>query len=133
MSHVGVAVNVVPTRVDQHAVVVDTGVPFLRLVVAQADHVAAVAVHRVQRVGGRIVRRSRPAAAQVAATPFRDEGNPAVRQIAGIKVVPGAVGQLDQLASIGVHLENVITAARRPLDPLRLAFRVGEQHFLAVE
>ena len=89
-----VAVDVVPARVDDPAVVGHAGVPLVGLVEAEAADVAAVGGHVVQRVG-----RADAAAAQVAAAALGDEGDPPVGQPAGIEVVPGAVGQLLQAAS----------------------------------
>ncbi len=113
MRDVRVAVHIVPPRVDEHAVVRDTRLPFVRLVVAEPDDVAAVRIHRVQRVD-----RAMPAAAQVSAAPFGDERDAAIGQEARIEIVPGAVGQLHQVAAVRVAPEDVVAALRCPLVTL---------------
>ncbi len=84
-----VAVHVIPARPDDAAVVGHAGMPLVAVVEAQAVDVAAVGGHVVERV-----ERAGPAAAQVAAAPLADEGDPAVGQPARVEIVPRAVGQL---------------------------------------
>ena len=132
--NVRVAVHVIPTRIDQHAVVGDAGMPFVRFVIAQADDVAAVGPHRERGVHGAVA-----AATQVAAAALGDERDPAVGQHARIEIVPVAVGQLDQARAVGVDFENVVRAFRVPnvrflaaiLFP-RPRLAVGKQDRLAV-
>jgi hypothetical protein len=88
---VGIAVDVVPAGIDQHPVVGDAGIPLVRLVKAQADDVTAIGPHGKQGVHGAV-----SPATQVPAATFGDEGDPAVGQEAGVEVVLGPVGQLDQ-------------------------------------
>ena len=103
-------VHVIPTCPQDQPFVGDAGLPFVRLVKTQAADVGAVGGHVVQRVGG-----ADAAAAQVSAAPLADEGDPPVRQPAGIEIVPGAVGQLLQFRSVDVHAEDVKAAAFVPV------------------
>ena len=133
MRHVRVPIHVIPARIDEHAVVIDAGLPLLGFMKAEAGDVAAVGRHRVQRVGRGIVGRRGTAASQVAAPPLGNERDPAIGQPARIEFVPGAVRQLHQSRTVDAHAENVIAGSRRPFDPVGSALGVGEQDRPPVE
>ena len=131
------SIDVVPSGVDDPAVVGDAGVPFVRLVEAERHEVAAIGVHRVQRVGRHVP----PAVtAAKAAAALRDEHDPAVGQEAGIEVVPAAIGQLPQLSAVHTDAEDVEAALRPapaavvvPVKRPRARLCVGEEDRPSVE
>ena len=125
----GTAIDVVPARVDDHAVVVHARMPLVRLVVREAHDVRAVVEHRVEREGryGTISR-----AAHVAATPLGDERDSPVRQPARIKLVPRPAGELAQVRAVEVAREHVVACAVLPLVELAVVLHGGERDAPAV-
>ncbi len=95
-------VDVVPTRVDQHAIVVNAGRPFTRFKVAQRDNVATVIVHAIHDVGRGFHVERRTKATDVPAASLRDERNTPTRQETWVEIVPRPCGQLSQFRTIDV-------------------------------
>ena len=98
-------VCVVPSRIDEHAVVVDGRIPFGGLEIAHRHDVRAVVLHRKERVVAHfdVIRE----AADVAAAPFGDEGDAAVRQPAWVEIVVCFVRQHPQVGTIDIDRENM--------------------------
>ena len=100
----GVAVHVIPARVDDPAVVQTDGMPLVGFVKRQRPDVPAVGVHAVQRVDQF---RAAAAAAELAAAPRGHERDAAVGKRTGIEIVVRAVGELAQPRAVGIHRQDV--------------------------
>jgi len=83
-----IAVHIVPTGIDNFAIIIDAGVPFVGFVITDGDDIGAIGVHRVQRESHQ---RAGGAAAQIAAAALGHKGDPSARQPAGVEVIEAAV------------------------------------------
>ena len=52
MCDMKIPVEIIPSRVNDHAVIIDTRVPFFGVVPAQADEIAAIGFDGIQGRGG---------------------------------------------------------------------------------
>ena len=125
---IGATIHIVPTRVDQKAVLVHAGLPLVGLVVAERLDPRAVGVHDEERVDRH---RSRMAAT-VPSAAVRDEDDPSVGKPGGIEVVVVSLGQLGEPSAIDVDLEDVVGGALRP-GPPRSDVGIGEKDLLGVK
>ncbi len=121
VSGMELAVDVVPSGVDDAAVVGNARKRLARLVPTDGDGVGAVGLHRVQR-GARLVhpslvvgflRRACGVTAHVRAAPVGDEDDPPVGQPGRTGVVVHRVRQLREAPRLQVHLEDVVGGVGR--------------------
>ncbi|OQC06321.1 MAG: hypothetical protein BWX80_01630 [Candidatus Hydrogenedentes bacterium ADurb.Bin101] len=98
-------VDIIPARVDQLSVIINGRVPFTGFKVTERQDSPTVLVHGKKRVTAHF--QISVKAADVTAAPFRHEGNTAVGQPAGIKVVMGPVGQLHKIGAVHIDLEHM--------------------------
>ncbi len=115
--------------------------PFVRVEVAQYANIAAVGEH-----GTEVEAAAGPdSAPDVPASSLGNEDHAPIGQEAGVKVVPGTVRQLNQVAAICADLKQMVTVVRRPLAPRRsgreyffpalrcvLVARVGKQNRMTI-
>ena len=120
--------EVVPARVDNHAVVVDGRLELICLMRRDARDVPAFREHGVQREG----RARTPVASPVATTPLGDERDAPVRQPARKEVVPVPGRELHEMRTVRIALEDVEYRLVVPLADLRLALRAREDDLLPV-
>ena len=122
-----VAIDVVPTRVDDHAAIVDAGVELVGLVEVDGVHVASVGLDRKHREG-----RNRPAVtATKPVPPRRHEDNPPIGQPERIEIIEDTVGQAGEPFTVDADLEDAEPGLGAPfrLD----AAAPGKEYRLAVE
>ena len=136
----GVAVDVVPARVENPPVIQDRRIPFVRFV--ERDRIdrffgrgagRSAGLHQSQRVN--VARAA--STTVVAAPPSRNEHHPAVGEAGRVEVIETAAGQFLDAASIGRHFVNVIVPVhgRRIAPALGRTLRLAEREVdsLAIE
>ena len=154
------AVDVIPTGVEEAAIVGHTGSPLEVLKRGQRVDALAVGGHAVQREHRNRTEIIAPAAdvaigevcgARRVGEPLAaldrgalaggNKGQLAAGQVTGIKVVVFAVGELAALGAVDVHLKDVIEGVLRHarlvglvrfIGQFRMEATVGEQHFLSI-
>ena len=99
------AIRVIPPRIHEHAVVVDGRIPFGGLEIAHRHDVRAVVLHGEERVVAHFD--VGVEAADVAAAPFGDECQTAVRQPAWVEIVVCFVRQHAQVGAIDIDREDM--------------------------
>ncbi|OQB34726.1 MAG: hypothetical protein BWY09_02596 [Candidatus Hydrogenedentes bacterium ADurb.Bin179] len=123
-------VDIIPARVDQLSVIIDGRVPFTGFKVTKRQDSRPVLVHGKKRVAAHFEVSVK--AADVTAAPFRHEGNTAVGQPAGIKIIIGPVRQLHQVGAIHVDLEQMKSGLLRKYPAVLGIFSPGKDNGFAV-
>ena len=91
MGDIGIAVHVIPSAVDEHAMVIHAGVPFVGLMEADANDIATIRFHGMHGVD-----RTMSTATQIPAAAFGNEHYTPVRKRTRIKIIERTVGKLLQ-------------------------------------
>ena len=86
------AVDVIPTRVNQRAVVVDGRAPLARFEVTDRVNIGTVRFHRVHHRRRNAERRAFAETTNETAAPLRAENEPPGRKLADVEIVVSAVG-----------------------------------------
>ena len=116
------AIDVIPPRIDERAVMIDNRTPFARFKVTDWVNIGPVVLHGMQNGGRNAQRGVFPEAPNKPAASFGAEGEAPGREFADVKIVVRPVGQLLNFVPVDGRLKNAPRRVRRP-DPA-VFFRV---------